>query len=115
MRKALLIIAVIAITAPHDSYALSLADYRLFKDVEPKLIAAHLESVGTGFLWANATLNGDGQTMLYCAPPRFMMNGQNYIDLLDDYIQRDVDLDSPDTPIEMLLLNALRNEFPCEK
>jgi hypothetical protein len=77
----------------------------------------YVMGVGEGIAWANAAAENNNAP-LYCQPPKFPMNGNNYIDILDRTIKM---LESKTTvkelneyPVGLLVLMGLQQSFPCQ-
>jgi hypothetical protein len=80
-------------------------------------VKLHVIGIGQGIAWANAAAEKNN-TPLYCQPPKFSMNGNNYIDILDKVIKtfesKTTAKDLNEFPIGMLLVMGLQQTFPCQ-
>jgi hypothetical protein len=80
-----------------------------------KWFEAYLDGVGNGYFMANGWQRGNNLPLLYCQPAHLALNAQNYLQMLDGYIsKRAEDRRTRDMPVELLLLLALKQAFPCE-
>jgi hypothetical protein len=77
----------------------------------------YLDGVGTGFFWANTHQDTRNLARLYCQPGKLPLYAENYVQILEDYIYSMADKSNPlpdGIPVELLLLNALKETFPCK-
>jgi len=88
-------------------------NYNIVKNSES--FKFYITGVGVGLMWANTGLENIGRPPLYCQPGKLALNVDNILQILDDYIDRKKDQLKPDLPVEMLLLYALKETFPCKK
>ncbi len=80
-------------------------------------IKIYIDGVGAGFSWANAELERTGRPPLYCDPIKMPLQAENYLQILQDYIQKNKELIErcgSDCPVEMLLLHGLIETLSCE-
>jgi hypothetical protein len=112
MRAQILLVLATSLIST-SAAAVTLSEYQAQRVKNRVAVNAYLEAVGNGFTWANASLESTKREKLYCAPRRLALNGENYNHLLNEYLKLGIDMDTPDTPIEMLLMNALQHDFPC--
>ena len=85
-----------------------------FREIKSETVfKTYIDGVGRGFLWANAYLNHDGKSPLYCQSGTLALNADNYIQLLMGYINKEEHAVKDDAVVEMLLLSALQEAFPC--
>lgn len=92
------------------SASVPISKFQDFKN--DKSFKLYITGVGKGTSWANAELDQQGRRLLYCQPKKLALNGSNYIQLIDNFLDHHKNLPSY-TPIEMVLLLALENAFPC--
>ena len=86
-----------------------------FRDDET--FKTYLYGVGQGWLWANARLETKNQPKLFCIPLSLSLNIENYLSLLEARIKRlraQGKLNEK-MPVEVLLLAALEESFPCSQ
>jgi hypothetical protein len=88
-------------------------DYYMAKNLE--WFKFYISGVGSGFGWANVQLHARGLPPLYCQPDKLGLNADNLLKILDDYIEQKKDQLKPDLPVEMLLLQGLKETFPCNR
>ena len=81
------------------------------------VVMAYISGVGQGYLYANTKLLMDGKRRMYCQPTGLALIGKNYVQLIETEIQRPSagHAYSEKSVIEIVLLNALMANFPCEK
>jgi len=74
--------------------------------------------MGVGISWANTVAAEKKNPPLYCVPPQFSMNGDNFVDILDKMIKAaEAKMSAKelnDSPVGMLLVMGLQESFPCE-
>jgi len=90
-------------------------DYKRIKDTE--IFKSYILGVGVGIEWANTELSIQGQSPLYCAPGKLAITTENFLQILQDYIEKKTEIIKslgPDLPIGLLLLKALQDAFPCK-
>lgn len=82
------------------------------KDEELKHIAtAYVTGLGEGFFWSNAALKANNKNILYCPPPKLKINGDVYMDILNQQINDGKY--AKDTELGLVLFSGLRKTFPC--
>ena len=81
-----------------------------------------LAGVGLGFQWMNNEFVKRGQPAAFCAPETFGVSADQFDTLLHDFLkkrraaldaQRQADL--AEFPTGLVLLNAMKDAFPCKK
>lgn len=101
----------------HSAYAtVALKNYQEMK--ENALFQTYIEGVGVGYVIANSMLRvSRHQDPLFCTPRKLALTQKNYLTILDNYLSKhDVKAEhGEDRPLELLLLMALRDVFPCKK
>ena len=116
MKSLIIAIAIISLSAVFSVNAMTFGAYKKEKVAKPTVLAFYLNAVGNGMSWSNTQLRSEGRDPLYCEPASFAMNGDNYIQIVDNFV---AGLPPPalpgDTPVEMLLVKALVKNFPCPK
>ena len=88
-------------------------DYDKVKKME--WFKTYIEGVGIGLSLANAKMRALGVAPLYCQPGKLVLQSENYLDILERFIQEKKNKISPETPIEPFLLEGLIEIFPCNK
>lgn len=79
--------------------------------------AAIIGGVGKGIFWANIAMKIQGRQPLFCPPKELPINQDNYIALLNQELRNPTGLQqhyANDTPIELILVQALEHTFPCK-
>jgi hypothetical protein len=116
--KALLIGALICSisTLVDDASAeVSLENFEKFENDET--VKTYLYGVAKGYEWSNAALKFTRkQEQLFCAPSKVSLNQDNYLTILHNHIKTN-NVQSKygaNFPVELILLDALRDVFPCE-
>ena len=77
----------------------------------------YLKGVRSGYVGANAYLASMRHLPpLYCQPNKMGLNAENYLRILDEYLSKPEVKNEmpPDTFVELLLLFALQEVFPCK-
>lgn len=71
--------------------------------------------LGEGYMHANTKLKHRRQAPFYCQPPRLAMTADNYVRILDDYIEEQPKAaDLSKITISLMMLEALEASFPCK-
>lgn len=73
----------------------------------------YIGGVGVGLSWANIRMATKGIPPLYCQPESLALNSDNYISFIEQAVAKEPDLHQ-DMPIELILLDALVDAFPCD-
>ena len=112
-------IGVLALTLLCQStLALDIAAYEKAKELPDarKINEMYITGVGQGILWANAAVTKKTKAPLYCPPESLPLNGQNYMQLIDQYLQflRSKPGFDESAPVELVLMRALQDNFPCK-
>ena len=75
------------------------------------MMNALLISMGQAYMFANAEFEDRGLGGMYCQPGNLALTGAQYTQIIDSQAAR---LNpTPDTPVELLLLEGLKYTFPC--
>ena len=86
---------------------------RLAKDQSSLQI--YIAGVVDGIYWANIALKSERARPLYCMPDGLAFNSDNAIYLIDSTLKKPNNkFVSSDTPIGIVLLQAIKDEFPCK-
>jgi hypothetical protein len=120
MRKSLTFIIAIVLVLPSVATAsISLAQYRaaMKSDATTNVAQSYVIGLGGGIVWANARLAAQNEPRLFCPPRKLALDGRIIESLLDQETRDPSNnTDYPDdTPIGLILVNALVNRFPCNK
>jgi len=73
----------------------------------------YIVGVGIGLSWANTRLRGRQQPQLYCAPKQSALGADDYLNILQEEIERGP-VTIPEAPVELYLMNGLIRTFPCK-
>lgn len=81
------------------------------------IVMSYISGLGQGYLYANTKLLMDGMPRIYCQPIGLALIGKNYVQLIETEVQHPSSghVYTEKTAIEVVLLNALLANFPCEK
>lgn len=94
-------------------HALTLDRYESVKD--DNVFKLYINGVGEGYSWANVFLKREDRPPLYCPPETMPLTPDNYLYILSSFIKRDRRTPlKPNFPLEMLLMKALQEAFPCK-
>lgn len=72
----------------------------------------YLNGVMNGFFWANAFSSNTSNVKSFCLPENVSTSDIDYIGILDRHLEKSTALDK-EKYIEMSLMIALRDKFPC--
>ena len=76
----------------------------------------YLYGVGNGYVWASTYLEAGKKPPLFCQPSKMSLTEEIFIDLIDQKIQaRPRTAINDGSPVDMVLLVALQEAFPCRK
>lgn len=92
------------------STALELQDYERIRGNE--MIDLYIGGVATGIFWSSLQIKSQGNAPLYCPPEKLAFTTGQYVSILDRYIAGQSLV--PDYPVELAMLLALRDAFPCD-
>jgi hypothetical protein len=73
----------------------------------------YVNGLGSGLAWANAALNVDHQRRLFCPPGKLDLNIDMFLNMIEKSIKEHKYPES--TNIELVLLAAMEETFPCDK
>jgi len=112
----IVLLGCIHLFVPFANAEFTLKEYRSMKHTD--MFKEYITGLGVGFYWANMHLDQSGKPPLYCQPVKLSLSGENYLNILDRYIEQNKDSKDklkPGTFIELLLLQGLIDTFPCAK
>lgn len=115
-RCAMALVLGFSLAAEPCTAEVRLRDYEQVRATER--FRSYLHGVGIGYLWANSTFYLDSGRRLFCLPDHVRLDASGFLDILDRQIRSDAAtgvLNEPDTAVELLLLQGLRREFPCQE
>lgn len=79
------------------------------------LIEGDLVQMGNAFVSANAVLELQHASPIYCAPPKIGLTGRQYISIINGYVgNKEILLNRSISNPSMLLLYALKKAYPCK-
>ena len=115
MMKKLVLIALV--TTCQSSFAMDASAYlEANTPAKKQVLEMYVGGVGQGFFWANIEAKNSTKVALFCPPNTMALNSQNYVALLDQQIAfyKDTNRFKESLPIELVLLRALQDNFPCK-
>ena len=117
MRRGFFAIAFLVGSFPAFANNLTLTVSIFQRTKDNPIVISYISGVGQGYLYANTRLLMDGKSRIYCQPIGLALIGKNYIQLVETEVQRPSagHIYSENTAIEVVLLNALVTNFPCDK
>ena len=117
MRKGFFAMAFLVGSCPAFAKDLTLTVSIFQHTKDNPIVISCIGGVGQGYLYANTKLLIDGKPRIYCQPTGLALIGRNYIQLIETEVQRPSPgyKYSEKTAIEIVLLNALVTNFPCDK
>lgn len=81
------------------------------------LLKLHLNATYQGLDWANVINKEEEMAPLFCPPPDLVVQDELIIGMIETELQNPslggVEAYPPDIPVELILLYAARNVFPC--
>lgn len=109
--KSLLIFACTVMGSFNANAQMTMAQYNEAKN--KPITRAFLGGVGEGLMWANVEFEHKYRMRFYCPPSNLAMNMTNYLQILDDYVQKNPKF-VEEVPLPLLLKEALEKTFPCK-
>ncbi len=93
--------------------ALELGLYQQGLKADSRTVDLYVAGAFSGFSWANAQLQSDKQSPLFCQPSNLSLNPTNFHRLIADDVAK---FEITDTKIDVtfILLKALKRAFPCK-
>lgn len=80
-----------------------------------ELTKAFVNGVADGYSWANIDAEGNWGKQFFCPPEHLAIERDDYLDLLDGYIEKNSSWLADETPIQPVVLKSLIERFPCKK
>lgn len=75
----------------------------------------YLKGVYEGLAWANSELSSSRKIRpIFCTPDKLAINSENVIQTLDNYISAHRGLVEPNDEVELVLMMAMMDAFPCK-
>jgi len=120
MRKEIVLALAVLLLLPFSAEAeFTLGQYRQIVQ-DPALkerLDSYLTGVGRGVFWANVMLRAQKKRQLFCMPAELSLDEGIIESLFDQEIRRPTKSAhyGEDTPIELILISAFIQRFPCEE
>ena len=111
------LVFIAMLTACQSSFSMDASAYlEANNPARKQVVAMYVAGVGQGFFWANEEAKNTAKVALYCPPNTMALNPQNYVALLDQQLTfyKDTSRFKDTMPIELVLLRALQDNFPCK-
>ena len=80
-----------------------------------ELVKSFVNGVADGYSWANIDAEGTWGKQFFCPPEHMAVSQDNYLDILDGFIERNKSWLEEDTPIQPIIIRSLIKTFPCKK
>ena len=79
-------------------------------------IEYYISGLGSGYFAANIVLKHEGNALFYCQPEKINLKSVNYMRILEKKAEKlkTTKVEYRKAPIDMLLLEGLRDTFPCK-
>jgi hypothetical protein len=106
-----IVISALWIVAACPAHSMTIAEYASRKS--EKNIAFYVAGVGAGYYYAMNTAKAMGLSRLYCPADGPGPSGEFYNQLLNQHLDSQGSNIDPRISIEVLLLSALIQRFPC--
>ena len=105
------IILVFSLVTNVQAAEVSMADYRRLKDDKPfdLFFGGYLSGMTAG----NTVLAARNRPLLFCPPPKLVLNASNLKQILDRYWEQKPSHDET-APFGLVALEALQDAFPCK-
>ncbi|CAG1002711.1 hypothetical protein MTYP_03029 [Methylophilaceae bacterium] len=109
------ILCLVPWTASAGDYSFTIGKFNETKHSEPT--NRYINGLGQGYAWMNGLLDAENKERVYCPPAKVILFTSNYIQLIEDELKAPLGGKpySLTSPIDPVLLIALRRTFPCEK
>jgi len=112
MKKKIIYLLLSLFIATNSMADVDLKFYKSLTATQKEELTDYIAGVGKGIFWAQIIVNQKYGTKLYCVPSNLALNGDNYIQILNDEISKYNYGD--DAPIELILVFGLQHTFPCD-
>lgn len=89
------------------------AYYVAKKSNDTKWFKGYIGGIGQGITITNTSLKIDKKPVIFCLPDDKIFDADDYIVLIDNYLEKNGDKLEHDYQINMVLLLALKEAFPC--
>lgn len=97
-----------------NAWAVTAQQYVDFKNEDG--MNYYINGLGEGMGWANIALVNRGEAPLYCQPGKLAITMDNYIMILDNFIEdaKKKNKYRAEDPVGMYMLIGLQRTFPCK-
>lgn len=112
-RSVTLIFLILSIAEAASAKSVTVENYLKHKNAFKNYHVSWLDGVFNGLRGANSELQRTNKALLFCAPPDFSMTAQQVNAFFDKFIASHKDKVGPSDPIGILLLDALKEAYPC--
>ena len=80
-----------------------------------ELIKSFVNGVADGYSWANIDAEGKWGKQFFCPPEHMAVSQDNFLDMLDEFIEKNKSWLEYDTPVQPMIIRSLIDTFPCKK
>lgn len=94
--------------------ALTIPEYEKMKKDDIDILKLYLLGVGRGYTWSNILAKKEHNVSLFCPPNNLVLNGDNYISIIDMELEAENNF-KDNFEVEVILLVTLQETFPCEE
>jgi hypothetical protein len=112
-RSVILVFFVLAIAETASAKSVTVENYLKHQNAFRNFHVSWLDGVFNGLRGANAELRRTNKALLFCPPPDFSMTAQQVNSFFDKFIANHKDKVGTSDPIGTLLLEALKEAYPC--
>ncbi len=116
MKRSIAIVAVIVMLSSLSAYADATVEEYEAELKGDETFAIYMNGLSQGMGWANVAARERCGEALYCVPEKMVLGTEDFVRILDDYIQhrRKTGTLKPSDRIGPLLLSGLQRAFPCK-
>jgi len=112
--------SILALVVSYPASGIDLKDYRELRNFDAGRWETYLFGVANGYFWANGAQVYKELPPIYCQPNNLAVSSKMAVSLFDLELETgqvlstgDVKPYADDTQVEMIMLKALSNRFPC--
>lgn len=107
------IAAAVGLFFTQQAYAVTWPDLMALRQKNDAAARMYILGMGDAFMVANASLNRQG---FMCPPSSLSITGNENWTMLESFVQRHADMPDTNTAdLEVLMLLAFKERFPCKK
>ena len=122
MKQIIMVVAVIlafvgSSGAKETFKGLSVGSYlksRETGDASFEMTKSFINGVADGYGWANIDAEANWDKQFFCPPEHLAVFQDNYLEILDAYIEKNKSWLAEDTPIQPVMMRSLIETYPCE-